>query len=465
LQSYESSAATGKAPVKGPEVANPNAWPVEGLESDPIRADREEVRVAREKTAAMLRFVWDRRQFVLRLAGAGLALSTMIAFLIPKQFESTTHLMPPDQMNSGMAMLAAAAGTQAASGLGAVAGNLLGLKSTGALFIAILQSRTVENDLVDKLDLRRVYAVRQLGDARSALDDHTSISEDRKSGIITIQVTDNNPQRAAAIGQEYVEELNRVVTELNTSSAHRERLFLEERLAQVKQDLETAEKRFSEYASKNTAIDIQAQGKAMIEAAAALEGQLIAARTELESMKQVYTGDNVRVRATQARVDELQRELQRLGGKYDVGTVATPENDKSMYPSIRELPLLGVNYADLYRTTKVQDMTYVEDVARANILAATADVTSDFFNVGTGTATSVTQVFEYLKELLGYDLDPALVKQDINLVKRRQCSTEKAERILGFKSHVTVPEGLSNYVLWREQIAGGVRHGVGIGAH
>jgi len=354
--------------VKGPEVANSNELPIEGLESGPMRADIEEVRPARERTAPTLRFLWDRRQFILRSAGAGLALSTMIAFLIPKQFESTTHLMPPDQMNSGMAMLAAAAGSQAGSGLGAVAGNLLGLKSTGALFIAILQSRTVENDLVDKLDLRRVYGVRQLGDARSALDDHTSFSEDRKSGIITIQVTDNNPQRAAAIGQEFVEELNRVVTQLNTSSAHRERLFLEERLAQVKQDLETAEKRFSEYASKNTAIDIQAQGKAMIEAAAALEGQLIAARTELESLKQVYTGDNVRVRATQARVDELQRELQRLGGKYDGGTAATPENDKSMYPSIRELPLLGVSYADLYRTTKVQE-TVFETLTREYELA------------------------------------------------------------------------------------------------
>ncbi len=441
--------------MKGPEVANSKEFLVEGLESGPIRADREELRAARERTAARLRFLWDRRQFILRFAGAGLALSTMIAFLIPKQFESTTHLMPPDQMNSGMAMLAAAAGSPAGPGLGAVAGNLLGLKSTGALFIAILQSRTVENDLVDKLNLRRVYGVRQMGDARSALDDHTSISEDRKSGIITIQVTDNNPQRAAAIGQEFVEELNRVVTELNTSSAHRERLFLEERLAQVKQDLGTAEKRFSEYASKNTAIDIQTQGKAMIEAAAALEGQLIAARTELESLKQVYTGENVRVRATRARVDELQRELQRLGGKYDGGTVATPENDKSMYPSIRELPLLGVSYADLYRTTKVQDMTFVQDVARANVLAATSPVIADFFNVGTGTATSALQVFRHMKELLDYQLSPVFEERDVNLVKRRQCSIEKADRILGFKSQIAVKDGLQTYVEWREQIAMG----------
>src|SRR5437016_5822114 len=104
--------------------------------------------------------------------------------------------------------------------------------------------------------------------------------------------------------------------------------------------------------------------------------------------------------------------------------------------------------------SQTMDMTYVEDVARANVLAAKADVMADFFNVGTGTATSVKQVFDYLKELLGYDLEPKYIEQDVNLVKRRQCSTEKAERILGFKARVSVPEGLRKYVHWREEIAG-----------
>jgi UDP-glucose 4-epimerase len=103
--------------------------------------------------------------------------------------------------------------------------------------------------------------------------------------------------------------------------------------------------------------------------------------------------------------------------------------------------------------SQTMDMTYVEDVARANVLAAKADVRSDFFNVGTGTATSVRQVFDYLKELVAYDLQPIHQECDVNLVKRRQCSTEKAELVLGFKAQVSVPEGLEKYVEWREQIA------------
>jgi len=315
--------------------------------------------VTGENLVTKLRLLWNQRRFILRLMGVGLVLSTTVAFVIPKRFQSTARLMPPDQMDSSAAMLAAAANTKAGPGFGAVATNLLGLKSTGELFVGMLQSRTIQDDIITKFDLRRLYRDRLLEDARDDLAKKTSISEDRKSGIITIQVTDKSPQRAAAMAQQYVEELNRIVTQLNTSSAHRERIFLEERLAQVEQGLESAEKGFSEFASKNTAIDIQAQGKAMIEAAATLEGELIATQTELQGLKQIYADGNVRVRTTEARLDELRRQLQKIGGKSDLTALANSQSDASVIqPSIRQLPLLGVNYADLDRSTKVQEVVF-----------------------------------------------------------------------------------------------------------
>jgi uncharacterized protein involved in exopolysaccharide biosynthesis len=318
-------------------------------------------RAARQRRLARLRLLWRRRRFLARGAGLGLLSFALIAFLIPNRYKSTTRLMPPDQdSGSSMGMLAALAGRMAPGGLslGGIAGDVLGLKGSGALFIGILQSRTVQDDLITKFDLRKVYSHRRWEDARAELQANTEIEEDRKSGIISVRVIDKKPERAAAMAGEYVEELNRVVTQLNTSSAHRERVFLEGRLSQVKLDLESAEKDFSEFASKNTAIDIPAQGKAMIEAAASLEGQSIAAQTELESLRQMYTDNNVRVRAMQARVNELRRQLQKLGGKSDTDTPTRDRADQSMYPSIRKLPLLGVNYADLFRRTKIQEAIF-----------------------------------------------------------------------------------------------------------
>src|SRR6185437_7113037 len=316
----------------------------------------------REQTIAGLRLLWNERRFLCRAIGLGLVAATAVAFLIPKKYTSTTQLMPPDQgSGSGLAMLASLAGKAAGPSLGALGGELLGVKTTGDLFAGVLQSRTVEDDLISKFDLRKLYGDKRWDDARKALSQNTGVSIDQKSGIMSISVTDKSPQRAADMAQEYVAELNRIVTNLNTSSAHRERVFLEGRLSQVQQNLESAEKQFSQFASKNTAIDIQEQGKAMIEAGATLEGQLIAAQTELEGLRQIFTDNNIRVRETQARIDEIRRQIQKLGGNSagsKNGNNASSASTGALYPTIRELPILGVTYTDLYRQMKVQEAVF-----------------------------------------------------------------------------------------------------------
>jgi capsule polysaccharide export protein KpsE/RkpR len=284
--------------------------------------------------------------------------STGLVFLIPSRYESTARLMPPDnQSSSGLAIAAAAmSGTGgAAGGLGGIAGDLLGLKSTSDVFVGVLSSRTAQDKLIEQFNLKKLYGARNMEDARKALTTNTNISVDRKSQITTIVVTDRSPQRAAAMGQAYVEELNRLVAELSTSSARRERIFLEGRLQGVTKDLEAAEKEFSQFASKNAAIDVKEQGKAMVEAAAMLQGQLIAAQSQYEGLRNIYTDDNSRVRSAKARIDELQRQLEKLGGKDESSILAASQPGDSMYPSIRKLPLLGVTYADLYRRTKIQE--------------------------------------------------------------------------------------------------------------
>jgi len=312
----------------------------------------------RESLVVWLRLLWDNRRFLSRAAVAGVVAGAILAFVIPTRFESTAQLMPPDsQSSSTMTMLAALSG-KAGGGLGSIAGDLLGVKSSGALFIGILRSRTVEDRLIERFDLKRVYWTKLDETARRKLAENTSISEDRKSGILTITVSDHDPQRATAIARAYIEELDRLVAKVSTSSARREREFLEDRLKTVQSDLESAEKNFSQFASKNNTIDIKEQGRAMVEAAATLEGQLIAARSELQGLKQIYTDENVRVRATQARVLELQSQLERIGGKGENTTAASASQGDPLYPSIRKLPLLGVTYADLYRRTKVQEAVF-----------------------------------------------------------------------------------------------------------
>jgi capsule polysaccharide export protein KpsE/RkpR len=328
--------------------ANPTAYVEEGID------------VARRNSSDWPWILWERRRFLGRAALWGLVVSTLIAFVIPKRYESTTRLMPPDnQSSSGIAMMAAVAGTGTGktSGLSSLAGDLLGLKNSGDLFVDVLHSRTVEDRIIERFDLRRVYWDKYWADARIDLAKNTVVSVDRKSGVLTIAVTDRDPHRAAQMAQAYVEELDRLVAKVSTSSARR--LFIEERLKTVKSDLDTVSQQFSDYASKNATIDVTAQAKAMVEGAARLEGELIAAKSGLEGLEQIYTPNNTRVRSMQARVDELQRQLHQLGGETP-GSAAdsaaySAEQD---FPSIRKLPQLAVKWTDLYRQTKIQETVY-----------------------------------------------------------------------------------------------------------
>lgn len=340
--------STGRVPVRD----TPLGIPGNGLSESLLMAAPIETP---QSLLPYLQLFWANRRLLLRTGIYAILASTLIAVLIPMRYQSVTRLMPPDgQFGSGLGLLAAMAGRTGAAGFGP-AGDLLGVKSSGALFVGILNSETVQDRLIDEFQLKKVYHASKIEDARKGLGEHTGVSEDRKSGIISIAVTDHDPKRAAAMAQAYVTELDRLVAQVSTSSARRERIFLEGRLQKVKEDLDTAAKNFSDFASKNTAIDIPAQGKAMVEAAAALQGQLIAAQAELSGLQQVYTDNNIRVRAAEARVKELQKKLNEIGG---AGTQGELKSNDSLYPSIRKLPLLGVTYADLYRQTKIQETVY-----------------------------------------------------------------------------------------------------------
>jgi uncharacterized protein involved in exopolysaccharide biosynthesis len=278
-------------------------------------------------------------------------------------------LMPPDsQSNSGLAIMASLA-TKGAGGLGSMAADLFGLNSTGALFVGILRSDAAQSRLVEQFALKKVYGTRLDQDARAALDEHTVISEDRKSGIISISVTDRSPDRAAALTRAYVDQLNALISGLSTSSAHRERVFLEERLTVAKHDLDDASNGLAQFSSQSGTVDLQTMGKAALDAAGTLAGELIVAQSELEGLRQIYSDSNPRVRSLNARVGELRKDLEKLGGERNTpaesdpsgGTTSGSQADRLLdmpYPSLRSLPLLGVKYADYYRRAKIQETVY-----------------------------------------------------------------------------------------------------------
>jgi uncharacterized protein involved in exopolysaccharide biosynthesis len=309
-----------------------------------------------DRACLATRLLWEQKRLMARVVLLGTLVSVLAALLVPSNYESRSELMPPDPQSPALGTLAALAASPGGVGGGLSSpADLLGVRTSGALFIKILRSHTLENRLIDRFDLRRVYPANTYLNARQQLESRTSTSEDKKSGVLTIVVSDHDPQRATAMVQSYVEELNHMVAELNTSAAHRERVFLEERLKVVKQELDRAAQELSDFSSKNAAIDIKEQGRSMVAAGASVQSEIIAVESELRSLEQVYSPQNVRVRSLQARLVELQQQLQKLGGTDLDTTTPMPENS---YPTLRRLPVLGLTYADLSRRVAINESVF-----------------------------------------------------------------------------------------------------------
>ncbi len=312
-------------------------------------------------TEAMYR-LWLKRTRIGLWVLLGFVLSLAAGLKYPK-YESTVQIMPPDGGPSGLAALLPA--LSKAPGFAGI-GDLMGTKTTGAVFMKVLASRSVQDDLIEKFDLRKRYHTDLWEDTRQKLTTRTSIGDDKKSGVIAISVRDHDPQLAMALATGYVQELDSVMAKVSTSAARRERIFIEQRLADETKSLQEAEQQFSQFASANMALDVPEQTKVTVEAAARLQGELIATRAQLEALRQTYTDENIRVKSAQAHVNELERELARINSGRAPATAA--QDSSNPYPSVRNLPLLGVKWADLYRNTKIRE-TVVELLTQQHEMA------------------------------------------------------------------------------------------------
>jgi uncharacterized protein involved in exopolysaccharide biosynthesis len=300
--------------------------------------------------------IWRRRRWLVSVIGLGTLVAIGIALLIPKKYTSMAQLMPPDpQALSNTSMLSALAG--AGSIAPGLAGGLLSSRSPSGTFIGILSSRTAQDDIINRFDLRRVYHCKLYIDTRKILTERTTIVEDKKSGIISIAVTDRDPNRARDLAEAYIEELDKLVNKNSTSSARRERVFLEERLKSIKSDLDASSRALSQFSSRNATMDPQKQGEETVEAAGKLQGELIASESELSGLKAQYTDDNMRVREVRGRIDELQRQMHKMGGVGEDMDGSDLKADQ-LLPSVRKLPLLGFTYYDLYRQVAMEDTIY-----------------------------------------------------------------------------------------------------------
>lgn len=240
---------------------------------------------------------------VLVSLAAGL-LALGIATLIPPTYTATTTLLPPQQTQGGAATALASLGA-----LGALAGNATGMGSSGDRYVALMQSANVTDRLIDQFKLMEVFEAKFRVDARKALAANVRISLGKKDGLITVEVDDTSPQRAADIANRYVDELRRITATLAVTEAQQRRVFFERQLQASKERLVQAQETLQ--ASGFNAGALKAEPRAAAEGYARLKAEATAAEVRIQALRGNLADNTPEVRQQQATLAALREQLAR----------------------------------------------------------------------------------------------------------------------------------------------------------
>ena len=249
------------------------------------------------------------------LAGLG------VAFMLPPIYTAKTVILPPQQQQSSAAA--------ALSNLGALAGLAGGgVSSPADKYVAMMQSATVSNHVIDKFKLMEVYESKFRVDAQKALSSNVRISTGKKDGLLSIEVDDKSPERSAAMANHYVEELRALTTSLAVTEAQQRRVFFEQQLQKTRDKLTAAQVALQ--SSGFNAGALRAEPKAAAEGYAKLRAEITAAEVRLQTTRGMLADNAPEVVQQQATLSALRRQLASLE------TSSPPGNDADYIGRYRE---------------------------------------------------------------------------------------------------------------------------------
>lgn len=281
-----------------------------------------------------------------KVIGIPLVVSILVAgltLLIDNTYVATTKILPPQNQSSASALLGQL------GAIGAISGGSSALKNPNDIYIGILNSRTIADNMVDRFKLLDVYEVKKRSDARGALSKLTFVTNG-KDGMISVDVEDKDPKRAAEMANAYVDELKKLNVSLAITEASQRRMLFEKQLLQVKKNLADAEVDLKTAQEKSGVIQLTGQAEAVIKGAAEVKAQIAAKEIALRTMQTFTTVNNPDYIRERESLLGLQAQLKKLEVGANVGN-----GDISL--STRSVPEAGLEYV-----RKVRNVKYYEAI-------------------------------------------------------------------------------------------------------
>jgi uncharacterized protein involved in exopolysaccharide biosynthesis len=278
--------------------------------------------------------------------------SLIIVFLVPNHYTAGCLLLPPQQDSStATALLSTITGGGGGGGgaMGSIAGTL-GLKNPADLYVSLLKSRTVEDAVIRRFDLKSRYKTGTMVKTRDRLEKYFEIESSPKDGLVKLTVEDVDPKRAAEMANGYVEEYQKFSGTLAVTEASQRRLFFDNQLKEARAKLTDAEENMKTGQQDSGLLQLDSQAKMLIETVAYLRAEITAKQVQIRAMRTYETGENPEMTIAKEELAGLQSQLKQFGGN-----AADPESD--LVVTGGKIPQRGLDYV-----RKLRDVKYAETV-------------------------------------------------------------------------------------------------------
>ena len=290
---------------------------------------------------------------------AVMVLTYLILFLLPNKYTATARMLPPQQNLTMVAQvlesLGGGMGTTkpgGAAGLGGVAGSLLGLKSPADLYVGMLTGNTISDRISERFKLREHYDKKYVEDVRKKLNQRAQISAGR-DGLITINVTDESPQRAQEMANAYIDELDSLLRNMAVQEATDRLVYLEKKRTETVQNLSKAEESLRNFSEGSSVLQVDAQTRGMLEYIASLRATIDSKEVQIKVLREQATPFNYDLIKLETELRGLREKLREAGAQES-------QNLKTgdVMIATSKMPALGLEYLRLYREAKFQEQLY-----------------------------------------------------------------------------------------------------------
>jgi tyrosine-protein kinase Etk/Wzc len=246
------------------------------------------------------------RKFILYNVAVITLFALVISLLLPKWFKASASILPPSKADM-LGLIGGGSSLKNISSLGKLAS--IGQRSTAYNYLAILNSRSLQEAVIKKFDLIKVYETpnNSIEKTIGMLQDNFSVEEE-KDDYISITVVDKDPVRAADMANYFIEMLNSISTKLAAQEGKDNRLFVEKRLYESQNDLHGSEELLKSYQEKNKMI-LSPDASASISQIASLYGLKTKKEIELAILRKATSNNNSEVQQIRLELSELEKKL------------------------------------------------------------------------------------------------------------------------------------------------------------